>query len=195
MISGGAPHSTLWVEMVLHVSTTQAEREESVAQAVAITERVVWLRDGPAAGLGRQHRFTRTVQVWMPSAATSDGENELNECDEVDGSAEEQLKQVRGGAAEVVSPANAQQEDNVEAVAWAMERAAGEDYEEIVWPVDVGELPPRKIASAIVYAAMTFLADIGLGWDGIDRRALARVSNETLKRLALILQAVETSRK
>ena len=47
----------------------------------------LWINEGPAAGLRRQHQFSRTADGWAPTKASSgkirvtDGEDELDDMD------------------------------------------------------------------------------------------------------------------
>ena len=48
--------------MLEEVATRQAEREEAAASKAITLKWVSWLHEGPAAGLGRQHRMSKVAQ-------------------------------------------------------------------------------------------------------------------------------------
>ena len=41
------------------------------AQHAALVKWTQWIHEGPADGLRRQHRFSRTVKGWTPTAKSS----------------------------------------------------------------------------------------------------------------------------
>ena len=99
------------------------------------------------------------------------------------------------GSGTVVAPASEQQEASAEAKNWGKQWGIeeGKEYEEVQWPVDLGELPQAVVASAVVNAAVTFPVDTGLGWDGLHPRALVRLSDATFKWLAAVMHQAEVS--
>ena len=50
-----------WVFSLRSMAVANAEKEERAAQHIAVMKWVTWIREGPALGLRRQHRFTRNV--------------------------------------------------------------------------------------------------------------------------------------
>ena len=81
-------HWKVWIDLFRAVCVGQAEHEEAAAQAASLVKAVVSLREGPAAGLKRQHAFTRAITGWVPIAVTSAGETELNGYGIMDGISE-----------------------------------------------------------------------------------------------------------
>ena len=55
------------------------------------------------------------------------------------------------------------------------------DVDDLVWPKDVGEMPPELRTHALAQAAYTLLVSTGLGWDGLQPRAISRLSEAALK--------------
>ena len=70
-----------------------------------------------AAGLRRQHRFTRLPKGWIETALTDGADEKLGD-DEVEGLTTQQMEAVKGGRLQVSVPASAQHEANDEAVVW-----------------------------------------------------------------------------
>ena len=50
-----------WIFALKGMAVANAEKEEKVAQQIAMTKWMTWIREGPGLGLRRQHRFTRNV--------------------------------------------------------------------------------------------------------------------------------------
>ena len=48
--------------MFEEVATKQVEKEEPAASKAATLKWVSWLHEGPAVGLGRQHRMSKVAQ-------------------------------------------------------------------------------------------------------------------------------------
>ena len=89
--------NTNWVEMLEDVARTQAGREEEAARKMQNSKWLAWLHDGRAAGLGRQHRMTRTAIGWNPIADASGDSSttpQLGEQDGVDGLSDQQLESI-----------------------------------------------------------------------------------------------------
>ena len=106
--------------MLRKAAVKQAEAEEKAARAASLARLQSWLRDGPANGLRRQHRFTRLPTGWTQSANNSGEGNELLGNDDLDGLSEDQLKAIKSGQVEKGVPADAQCEVNDQATAGAV---------------------------------------------------------------------------
>ena len=79
-------------------------------------------------------------------------------------------------------------EADVLAHQWAM----GDRYTQPVFDADALMALPLLAVTAMRAAALTFPAGTGLGGDNVSPRALARLSDESLIALAIILAAAET---
>ena len=103
-----------------------------------------WIHEGPAAGLRRQHRFSRTVVGWIPTAANSgkvDAFKDEDENDEVDGLSIADLNQLKFEQGATRRPAGAQQEVDDQARKWKgiwTDVGKAEEGEEVQWPTDLG---------------------------------------------------------
>ena len=110
-----------WIDALRQTALKNAEREEAAAQAIAITAWTKWIHEGPAAGLRRQHRFTRVADGWAPTARSTGLLADVDNHDTVDfddGLSNEQLQQLRIHTSLGNAPAGAQQEVEDEARAW-----------------------------------------------------------------------------
>lgn len=178
-------------------------RADAAASAAAFRG---WLRDGPAAGLGRQHRLTRTSTGWMPSsllAAASDpeGAGEADDrdfdSDPTDGEALLEAlppgaaaPEAHGGSAGALRPASLQEEAEQEALRWGAEWLCGAAYE-LPWPLDVGAALPPVDAHRLTAALQSFPAGSGLGWDKMHPRAWLRFGEAALDSLLCLFALVE----
>ena len=187
--------SDAWVRLFLTMAGKQAEKEEEAARIAATIKFAAWLREGPAQGLRRQHRYSRNADGWCETQMAEGEENDITERDDLDGISEQQLAAVKGtGQSACRTPAEAQQEANICAKVWSKQWGSElKDIEELEWPEHIGESPPALWVEAVLDAAMTFPADTGLGWDGIHPRCLHRVSRELIEWLVLILRQAEAT--
>ncbi len=152
-----------------------------------------WLNDGPAGGLGRQHRFTRVPTGWVPTKAAHGPVIPLSGWDEQDKLTSADLRRLilppRGGP----SPLNAQQAVEVEANGWAVEWAEGQPVLAPLWPVDLLEPLPRPTVQMLRAAMRSFPAGTGLGWDAVHPRAYLRLSDSVLEALIDIFMRAEAT--
>ena len=72
-ISGGLLANESWAFALRNMAAVNAEREERMAQQISMAKWVSWIREGPAHGLRRQHRFTRNVAGWVPTEKNTGG--------------------------------------------------------------------------------------------------------------------------
>ena len=63
-------HST-WTAALRQTALENADREEAAAQKMSLMAWTKWIHEGPAAGLRRQHRFSRVSDGWMPTARST----------------------------------------------------------------------------------------------------------------------------
>ena len=103
--------SATWLSIFKAMAVKQAEKEEEAARVAATIKFADWLQEGPAKGLRRQHRFSRTADGWCESMLTDADGSYTNDRDDLDGLSEQQLASVKGvGKDSVRSPAEAQQD-------------------------------------------------------------------------------------
>ena len=60
-----------WVLALKVAATNNAERQEKAAQHASLVKWTQWIHEGPADGQRRQHKFTRTVKGWTPTAKST----------------------------------------------------------------------------------------------------------------------------
>jgi len=114
----------VWTEALRRTALDNAEREEVAAQKMSLMAWTKWIHEGPAAGLRRQHRYSRVADGWIPTAKSSGAIGTVDPMDEIDadsGLNNEQLDQLRQNTMLGDAPAGAQQEVEDEANAWHKE--------------------------------------------------------------------------
>ncbi len=94
----------------------KAETEASRATRLAWAS---WLTEGPAKGLRRQHRMSRTSMGWTPTRVAAPEELRLSEADLLDELDETQLKSLLQPPQGEPLPLDAQQVADKEAAVWA----------------------------------------------------------------------------
>ena len=164
-----------WARMMQGTAVENAEREERAAQYAAMVKWQAWIHEGPAAGLKRQHRFSRTPTGWIPtvmSTGNCDGIELDDEVDGLDGLTAEQLSSLKHEHADKDAPACSQQEVDDQADKWHREWGKGIDHEPIQWPEDLGEDLADLLVEELLDAAATFPNETGLGWDQIHPKAI-----------------------
>ena len=110
-----------WIAALRDTALKNAVSEEVAAQAMSIKAWTKWIHEGPAAGLRRQHRFTRVADGWSPTARSSGIVGDVDGSDDIDledGLTTEQLEAIRQATSLGNAPAGAQQEAEDEARAW-----------------------------------------------------------------------------
>ena len=118
-----------------------------------------YIRGGAAGGLGRQHRFTRTVHGWIPSTA---GKLKLNGAHDSQQPTEgTRVVQARGGD---IRPLAAQGIADYQAQQWGDIWSVGKDAPQVEWPNDLGPELPRPSAQRLREVLRTFCRHwLGLG--------------------------------
>jgi len=66
-LSGNLIANESWVYALKNMAAANAEKEEKMAQQISMAKWVTWIREGPAHGSRRQHRFSRNVVGWVPT--------------------------------------------------------------------------------------------------------------------------------
>ena len=184
-----------WVKAFTTAAKKEAETQEREAQRAQYLSWTSWLQEGPAAGLKRQHQFTKVKSGWVESALTQ--ENDETQGDEgakhEDGLSPEQLKSVvKPPDVMTCRPATMQEETDSQATAWRCEWGSNLTcIEEPQWPEDIGCMPEVLLNDSIVQAALTFPKGTGLGWDGVHPRVLTRVSPFLLRWIARVMAHCE----
>ena len=173
-----------------------AEKEEKAAQYASLMKWTKWIHEGPANGARRQHKFSRTVKGWTPTAKSTGitpGIVQEDELDDLDGLGVEDLNEIRFNQSCQGTPANAQQEADDEAEAWSMHWGAGLQSEELQWPSDMGEDLPAIMVEELLEAARTFPNETGLGWDQWHPMVFLRLSYSTqLLFVTMLMQCEQT---
>ena len=66
----------IWVEVFVKMAVGQADTQERHAQRAQYLAWMTWLQEGPAAGLRRQHQFTKVKTGWVESALLQETGND-----------------------------------------------------------------------------------------------------------------------
>ena len=140
-ITSGMLWQEEWVTYLHQATVKAAEKQERAAQVAALAKWERWIHEGPAAGLRRQHRFSRTVFGWTPTAGNSgrvEGFDTKDEYDEVDGLTMHQLNQLKCEQRSGQRPASAQQKVGDQAAMWQGVWGKPGPNDETEWPDDMG---------------------------------------------------------
>ena len=188
----GIQHVHLMSRQYVVVIRLEAEQRARTASNHDLTSRRrswrTWLQEGPAKGLGRQHRMSRTVGGWVPSpvgrAATA-------------GEIDDDFAAVVGGDVDLNDgeltemPLHAQHEVDSEAMTWAAVWQANAHPPGPAWPPVLGQAMPPLCVSTAMRACNTFPAGTCLGWDSMHPRALTRISEGAIAALLRIFMLAE----
>ncbi len=155
-------------------SAKQAAEKAAVAATAAFDS---WIKERPSAGLKLQHRLSRNASGWIPSAFPVPVPPEGEEPDGTDGLSKDELRQVRGGPADCLTPLSMQQAAEAERERWGKEWAADAERIEPDWSlIDLRTLPEPLLIREFQDACATFPTASGLGWGAVHPRALLRLS-------------------
>ncbi len=178
-----------------------ADRVEHEAEVRARREWHMYLNEGPARGLRRQHAMSKTATGWIPTPIGrsvnplrlegdpgADEHGHQDDDDDIDGEHMIIEAAISGGGD--VAPLDVQQSVEAEAIDWARQWATEADYPLLQWG-DIGELPPLFLLQTFKRALMTFPAHTGLGWDAIHPRALLRASDKVLLAIMKVIMICE----
>jgi hypothetical protein len=144
---------------------------------------------GPANGPGRQHFMSRVATRWIRAKrcmlkAIEDGQDggdeEATILDDVHDISEHDID---GDVCSEWVPLNAQQAVEQEAVTWAEVWEQGVTGHQPRWPLQLGERLPDLAVSTFRGACHTFSNNVGLGWDKLHPRAIARCSDVVIAAL------------
>jgi hypothetical protein len=157
---GMLQHDSVTV-MLEDVAVKQADREEAAASKATTLKWVSWLHEGPAAGLGRQHRMSKVAQGWAPTATAGGRDSDMPDledgtCDGDDGLSQEELLEAIEDRRENDTPASTQQEADGEALDWGNGQwKANTVYIEPDWSQDSAEGLVEMAVEHLKKAAMT----------------------------------------
>ena len=79
-----ALESVTWVKSFLEVATAPSAKADDKAVDLATTRFQDWVNEGPAAGLKRQHLFSRTATGWHDDTVAAQPTTNLSEMDEAE---------------------------------------------------------------------------------------------------------------
>ena len=149
----------------------------------------MWVEEGPAKGLRRQHRMSRVAQGWIPSGERT---LEVNSEELLQVADDDCLRRADMQPSIVVAsttcvPRSLQEEVDHEAAGWQREWGCFEEFPDCEWPQDLGTVPPQLQVSIFRDAIRTFPTQLGLGWDRIHPRALLRLEDELIAALLRVL--------
>ena len=182
-ITEGLLGNETWVRALRGMAVANAEKEERAAQQISIMKWVTWIREGPAHGLRRQHRFTRNAGGWSPTEKSTGKVTETDvrdELDELEGLGRQGINDLKVQQAAGHIPATAQQEADQQADMWHKQWDSDLKRDVLQWPEDMGEELPALLAEEIREAACTFPDETGLGWDRWHPKVVCGLSPELL---------------
>ena len=188
------PKHPSWVRALREAAEKNATREEIAAQLMAMKKWELWINEGPAAGLRRQHQFSRTADGWAPTKASSgkisptDGEDEL---DDMDGLRAADLGALRFEQGSTGTPVTAQQEVDDQAEKWSEQWGCELNIDEPVWPKEMGSGMVELIYDELIRACASFPNHTGLGWDRWHPKVVLRLSKPLVQLLIAILMEAE----
>ena len=184
------------LQRLFEIASERAHTLERKAVADAARELSKWLREGPADGLGRQHRLSKTAQGWIPTPVAQQELVQLSAEDHVEECTPSQLADIQQRELSRLGclPLNVQQVANAEAAVWSKQWRVGETVDPLAWPDDMddrcAEMEDMN-AGKLRDALRSFPAGTGLGWDDLHPRALLRLPDSTLMALLRILRRCE----
>ena len=194
-----------WVHALRQVASHKTSTLMQNARDSSRNSWTSWLQEGPASGLGRQHRMSRTAIGWIPNPSYKAISADDDQCDcdyallegevvvhESPTTSTWDHAEAESPSADTV-PASAQQHVDAEASRWRVHWAGGEDMPPCQWPADLGPLPPMLELSLLKLALLSFPEGLGLGWDGIHPRCLLRLCDSVLLALLRLLFLCEAT--
>ena len=97
------------------------KKEERAAQYAAALKWVSWIREVPAGGFRRQHRFSRNADGWAATQKSTGNIADVRQQDEIDeleGLSTEDLNNLKYHQGKAGTPATAQHEADDQADSW-----------------------------------------------------------------------------
>ena len=181
------------MKVMAEAAGRKAKTEEDAACKQAFHEFLSWLKEGPAYGLRRQHRFTRINSGWQAmKQCGAEGEDHLAQRDDLDGISESEIVNALIDEEGNTAIASTHREVNQEARAWPAQWGVGCFTDDpIEWPSEVMGQHTPSLVDTVLRTANTFPSELGLGWDALHPRLLTRVSRSTVEMLIKILLRAE----
>ena len=140
--------------------------------------------------------MSRTRTGWIPTAKFDfDEYPEHIEVDDSEASLSwDTCQRVKARITTDGVPGSVNQEITNEVAAWQREWACHEESEPvppIVWPENMGAPPARVDIEQLRQALMSFPSQLGLGWDKIHPRAIARLDDTILEAIVRLMERCE----
>jgi hypothetical protein len=181
-----------YAEDMLASARQFARRCEAACARLRTKQWVQWLHDGPAKGLGRQHAYSRLPHGWVPSrVANRSSLPAFRQRDIDEESTWLRRRNLSPGDDGVMRPLNAQEVVDAEAADWASHWLAGQDQPPCPWPETITPSSHPLTPQQLLAAAATFPDGTGLNWERFHPKAIRRLSDGLLVRLAELLTAIE----
>ena len=177
-------------QLLCHAHEKALEHDRKDQRAALLSWRN-WLVEGPASGLKRQHRVSRTAAGWTPSLVATPQRAADSPVDGDDEENEEELLLCTAQDEQLEVPCDAQQTAEASKEQWAEVWQAEATPPVLDWPHDMGVPMPVPCVQAAKRAMATFPAETGLGWDRLHPRALLRLSDQAIVALLRIFILAE----
>ena len=150
-----------------------------------------WITDGGPKRIGRLHSMSRNLTGWIPSLTTANKDCE----DDADGALshdDNEISELDVVLAPTV-PMDLQMSVDSEAQSWGKQWLAGKEHQPFEWPRQISpdSTLPDLCVQATIDASNTFSRSVGLGWDKLHPRAVARCSLSALSALVRFFMLVE----
>ena len=186
-----------WVAAMAVVAEEESKIAARRAEASSRANYQEWLNGGPALGLGRQHRMSRTSIGWVPTKVGTSKPLEIDaEMDDTDGLSLEELDAVTRHECSIVSPLDAQQLAEGEADGWGgIWKVGAEDDGTLanLRACDDLDIPAELLMAELVWSLMSFPNGTGLGWDRVHPKALLRADPQWIAALLKLLIRCEAT--
>ena len=179
------------VQQLLCFAHDRALEQDRLDQRAALLSWRNWLGEGPASGLRRQHRVSRTSAGWVPSLIARPPDQEGDADANADVHEDDELLLCAAQEEQLEVPCDAQQTAEVSSEQWADVWQASAVPPVLDWPMDMGTPLPVPCVDAARRAMATFPVDTGLGWDRLHPRALLRLSEQAVVALLRIFILAE----
>ena len=186
----------LWTQMIRKVAGEMVSTLETEINDRSRADWETWIAEGPARGLSRQHKMSKTATGWIPTEKflVDDIDEEVQVEAAETNLSWDNFQGVSPAACDVGVPGSVNQELQSQVYAWQGEWACRSDSAAMPaaeWPRDMGPPPEALQLEHFKRALLSFPAQLGLGWDKIHPRAIARLEDSILAAILRILQACE----
>ena len=184
-------HSVPALRHVEALASDHAVRLETTLADIRRKQWLEWIKGGPASGLGRQHKFTRTTHGWVPTRVGVPPHAHPRDSDARCENSQTATSRIAQAASGPARPLSAQEVVEAEADEWAKHWGSDTQPPNIEWPSDLGPMPARPTVHRLRRVLRTFPARTGLSWEALHPRILARLSDTRLEELIDVLMAAE----